>query len=153
MSNFFRVKVEPNISAFIKANLTDTIEYEDIVRQRNITLNLYGLMIGLGTILTFARVYFNFFFSIKASKNIHKAMVSSVLNSMMTFFDSHYIGNIVNRFSKDLNNIDEVVPLVIYEVFRVSILTRKQKNGHYTQFHLFLEHLPIHRYCILDNVC
>lgn len=80
---------------------------------------MYSLMILLGTVLTFARVYFNFFFSIKASRNIHKAMVSSVLNAVMTFFDSHYIGNIVNRFSKDLNNIDEVIPLVIYEVFRV----------------------------------
>lgn len=78
-------------------------------------------MILVGFILTFTRVYFNFFFSIRASKNIHKAMVSSVLNAVMTFFDSHYIGNIVNRFSKDLNNIDEVIPLVIYEVFRVSI--------------------------------
>lgn len=121
---FCRVKVEPNISALIKANLTDTEEYEDTVRQRNITLNLYSLMIALGTVMTFARVYFNFFFSIKASKNIHKAMVSSVLHSVMTFFDTHYIGNIVNRFSKDLNNIDEVVPLVIYEVFRVSFETR-----------------------------
>lgn len=104
----------------MKANLTDTIEYEDTVRQRNITLNLYSLMIVVGTTLTFARVYFNFFFSIKASRNIHKAMVTSVLNAVMTFFDSHYIGNIVNRFSKDMNNIDEVVPLVIYETFRVS---------------------------------
>lgn len=117
---FFRVKVEPNISALMKANLTNTTEYEDTLSQRNITLNLYSLMILVGTALTFARVYFNFFFSIKASKNIHKAMVSSVLNAVMTFFDSHYIGNIVNRFSKDMNNIDEVVPLVIYETFRVS---------------------------------
>lgn len=47
-------------------------------------------------------------------------MVSSVLNAVMTFFDCHYIGNIVNRFSKDLNNIDEVLPLIIYEVIRVN---------------------------------
>lgn len=117
--SFFRVKVEPNITSLIKANLTDTILYEDTVRQRNITLTLYSLMILVATVMTFARVYFNFFFSIRASKNIHKAMIGSVLHSAMTFFDRHYIGNIVNRFSKDLNNIDEVIPLNIYEVFRV----------------------------------
>lgn len=120
---FIRVKVEPNVSALIQANLTNTDQYEETVSQRNMTLNMYSLMILLGTILTFARVYFNFFFSIKASKNIHKAMVSSVLNAVMTFFDTHYIGNIINRFSKDLNNIDEAIPLVIYEVFRVRRIT------------------------------
>lgn len=145
------MKIEPNISALIQANLTNTSEYEDTVRQRNMTLNMYSLMILLGTILTFARVYFNFFFSIKASKNIHKAMVTSVINAVMTFFDSHYIGNIVNRFSKDLNNIDESVPLVIYEVFRVKFM--KEVISVFPKFCVFLEYLPIYWYCVPDNIC
>lgn len=81
---------------------------------------MYSVLILIGGVLTFAKVYVTFFLNIKATRNIHKAMVSSVLNAAMTFFDSHYIGNIVNRFSKDLNNVDEVLPLIIYEVFRVS---------------------------------
>lgn len=78
-------------------------------------------MIAIGTALTVVRVYFNFFFAVKASRNLHNAMASSVFHSIMSFFDSHFIGNIINRFSKDLNYIDEYMPLILYEVFRVSI--------------------------------
>lgn len=121
-----------------------------MVRQRSISLNLYSLMLIVGTILTFARVYFNFFFSVKASKNIHKAMTGSVLNAMMTFFDSHYIGNIVNRFSKDLYSIDEIIPLNIYEMFRVSFFKFFicEITGH-----IFLEHLPVDKCTCFDYIC
>lgn len=81
---------------------------------------MYTVITLLGTVLVFARAYGNFYFCLKASRNLHKCIVFSALNSFMTFFDSHFIGNIVNRFSKDLAIVDEYIPYIIYENFRVS---------------------------------
>lgn len=155
------MKFEPKIATLIKANLTNTTDYERTVEQRNMTLKLYSIMICLGILTTFARVYFNFFFSLKASRNIHKAMIASVLNSVMTFFDNNYIGNIVNRFSKDLNNIDEILPVVIYETFRVKrldtffiIMCLHTVLIFFGLNILFIvEHLFVSWYCLPDCIC
>uniref|UniRef100_A0A0U9HY04 Putative ABCC protein n=1 Tax=Chrysomela populi TaxID=154003 RepID=A0A0U9HY04_CHRPP len=94
----------------------------DLVTQRNQYLYIYCTLIAGGVLLVFSRTYFTFFLAVKASKNLHKAMNSSVLNSFMNFFDSHRIGNIINRFSKDLNTTDEILPLVVYEVTRNTLM-------------------------------
>lgn len=43
------------------------------------------------------------------------------MGATMAFFDNHYIGNILNRFSYDLNNIDETIPFLFPVLGNVSI--------------------------------
>ncbi|XP_023013490.2 probable multidrug resistance-associated protein lethal(2)03659 [Leptinotarsa decemlineata] len=115
------VNMEPSVTRFIKANLTDSSEYSETLETRNNYLRLFSIIQVVALVLVFSRTYMTFFFSLRASKNLHKSLNNSVLNSFMTFFDGHYIGNIINRFSKDLSTVDEVIPMTIYEVLRSTL--------------------------------
>ncbi|KAG5872834.1 hypothetical protein JTB14_020338 [Gonioctena quinquepunctata] len=112
------VNIEPNITNLARLNSTDDTEMNEIIAKRNGFLNFYGLFILAAVVLIFTRTYLTFFFSLRASKNLHEWITHSVCNSFMTFFDGHYIGNIINRFSKDVGTIDETIPLIFYEIMR-----------------------------------
>ena len=45
-----------------------------------------------------------------ASRKLHTKLLSNVLRSPMSFFDTTPLGRVLNRFSKDIYVIDEVVP-------------------------------------------
>ena len=47
---------------------------------------------------------------ILASRKLHNSMMSSILRSPMSFFDTTPLGRILNRFSKDIYTIDETIP-------------------------------------------
>jgi ATP-binding cassette subfamily C (CFTR/MRP) protein 4 len=55
----------------------------------------------------------------KASKNLHNNMLITILNTTMTFFNHHSSGRILNRFSKDLGCIDEVLPISLINTITV----------------------------------
>lgn len=58
--------------------------------------------------------------SFVASKNLHSKLIQSVLSSPLRFFETTPIGRILNRFSKDIENVDVMVmEAVEYFVNRV----------------------------------
>ncbi len=59
-------------------------------------------------------------FALFTTKALHERMLSSVTQTRIRFFDLNPIGRILNRFSKDVGNIDDVLPLTLYDLFQVS---------------------------------
>ena len=43
----------------------------------------------------------------KASINLHRTLLSSILKTKMSFFDVKPLGMIINRFSKDMETVGE----------------------------------------------
>ncbi|CAF0855506.1 unnamed protein product, partial [Brachionus calyciflorus] len=72
---------------------------------------IYGL-------LGFAQQFF-FFLSelievkmiMNSSRSLHQTMFKSIMHSTMQFFESTPIGRILNRFSKDLDSIEFIIPV------------------------------------------
>jgi len=48
--------------------------------------------------------------SVNASQILHDDMLSSILRSPLLFFDTTPIGRVLNRFSRDIETIDNVLP-------------------------------------------
>jgi ABC-type multidrug transport system fused ATPase/permease subunit len=71
--------------------------------------------IGLVLVISvFIREIVLFYGSISASKRIHTRLMESVMRAKFRFFDSTPLGQIMNRFSKDIEAIDQdVTPVAV----------------------------------------
>lgn len=77
-------------------------------------LGVYALL-GIAYILiSLIREGFLFWGSLHASFNIHKRLLNAVMHAKFKFFDSTPLGQLMNRFSKDVEAVDqEVAPVAI----------------------------------------
>jgi ATP-binding cassette, subfamily C (CFTR/MRP), member 4 len=46
-------------------------------------------------------------------------MLKSVLGTSVRFFDLNPVGRLLNRFSKDISNLDDVLPMALFEFLDV----------------------------------
>ena len=79
-----------------------------------------GCYLGIYAILGVVRIVFLLFNTltvaiagIKASRALHASMLKNILRSPMSFFDTTPVGRVLNRFSKDIYVIDELIPRVL----------------------------------------
>ena len=78
--------------------------------QQTRDLALYG---GLGfcqAVFVLLACFIQAFGSVMASRKLHQCLLLNILHSPMVFFETTPLGRIVNRFSKDLDTIDDLVP-------------------------------------------
>lgn len=54
--------------------------------------------------------------AVLTSRNFHSNLLRSILRSSMNFFESVPIGILINRFSKDINSLETILPVSINEV-------------------------------------
>lgn len=85
-------------------------------------LKLYTIFVLLIPIITLITIYILLRFGRNASYSLHKTMINHILNAVMTFFDTNYLGNVVNRFSYDLNIVDEKLPILFFHLLRVAFI-------------------------------
>ncbi|XP_056630497.1 ATP-binding cassette sub-family C member 4-like [Diorhabda sublineata] len=109
------LNLDNNKTFFINSNQTayysDTLAKENLIAQN--TFYLYALCLTVTSLLDLLTVYILLQFCKRASINIHKTLVKKISNAVMTFFDTHFIGNILNRFSQDMLNIDDNLSTVV----------------------------------------
>lgn len=108
-----------SINDSIQPNLTRA-ESSEIFMDTYISLYIYGGVVILGVILTSIRSYLFFKVSMLASKMLHAKMLHRILEAPLTFFTSNPCGRILNRFSKDMDAIDETLPKMHMDALQVS---------------------------------
>jgi ABC-type multidrug transport system fused ATPase/permease subunit len=97
-------------------------------------LGIYFLIGMLSLALTTLRLVTLFSGSLKASLHIHNQLLDRVLRAKVRFFDVTPLGRIVNRFSSDLETVDQAVApslsfllfsivATIYVIILISIIT------------------------------
>lgn len=55
----------------------------------------------------------------RASKNLHNSMFAGITMATMYFFNTNPSGRILNRFSKDMGQVDEVLPTTMIDMLQV----------------------------------
>lgn len=58
----------------------------------------------------------------RASKVLHDRMFAAILKTPMRFFDTNPSGRILNRFSRDMGAIDEIMPRVMLESIQIILV-------------------------------
>ena len=72
---------------------------------------LFGMISGLTLIAILVRAFLFVYVSIGASQNFHTRIFKAVLDAPINlFFDVTHVGEILNRFSGDLDHIDTQLP-------------------------------------------
>ncbi|KAE8709270.1 ABC transporter C family member 2 [Hibiscus syriacus] len=86
--------------------------------------NLVYSILSLGQVsVTLVNSYWLIISSLYAARRLHDAMLNSILRAPMTFFHTNPLGRIINRFAKDLGDIDRnVAPFVNMFLGQVSQL-------------------------------
>lgn len=80
------------------------------------------ILIGIAfSTFTALNVLFNFLGGINASRKIFNDLLTSVLDSKIRFFDSTPIGRIMNRFSKDIEGVDQDLSIMASHVIRCTL--------------------------------
>ena len=80
-------------------------------RQKNyINLVVYGSIALVSLLLTVACSFCFYLAALKASENLHDQMTTTVMKAPVLFFDTNPVGRILNRFSKDIGCMDDLLP-------------------------------------------
>ncbi|KAI4581558.1 hypothetical protein MJG53_010001 [Ovis ammon polii x Ovis aries] len=56
-----------------------------------------------------------FYILVNSSQTLHNKILESILRAPVLFFNSNPIGRILNRFSKDIGHMDDLLPLIIQD--------------------------------------
>jgi ABC-type bacteriocin/lantibiotic exporter with double-glycine peptidase domain len=70
-------------------------------------------------VLSIIRSFMFYALSILTAKKLHEKMLNSVVGTKVRFFDTNPIGRIMNRFSMDVGNLDDLLPSTTHEAIYV----------------------------------
>ncbi|XP_023231347.1 multidrug resistance-associated protein 4-like isoform X3 [Centruroides sculpturatus] len=77
----------------------------------------FGLICAVFFTMTISGLLlYNFF--IAASLKLHKNMFHCIIRTPISFLDNNPAGKILNRFSKDMNNVDDLLPINVHVALR-----------------------------------
>ncbi|XP_017083873.2 probable multidrug resistance-associated protein lethal(2)03659 [Drosophila eugracilis] len=70
-------------------------------------------------VLTIVRTMLFYKMAMRSSTQMHNAMYQGITRAAMYFFNTNPSGRILNRFSKDLGQLDEILPTVMLDVIQI----------------------------------
>ncbi|KAH0818723.1 hypothetical protein GEV33_004068 [Tenebrio molitor] len=110
------INIEHNLLNYTHHNMTNSEKFENINQKRHLMIYIFPVVLMSTAILTILRAIAFFLMAKKASYSIHKLVATKVIDAPMPFFDNHFVGNILNRFSEDLLYVDEKVSISLFNV-------------------------------------
>uniref|UniRef100_A0A1B6EBU9 ABC transmembrane type-1 domain-containing protein n=1 Tax=Clastoptera arizonana TaxID=38151 RepID=A0A1B6EBU9_9HEMI len=88
---------------------------------RNTSLYIFSALTLATICVTLVRSFLFFYSCTKASKRLHNHMFDSITRTTMRFFNNNSSGQILNRFSKDIGNIDEMLPGALMDCLQIGL--------------------------------
>lgn len=84
-------------------------------QQRNRYILTYAILIVVSTYIFIHRTFAFFTMCVRASINIHDMIFRGISRATMFFYNTNTSGRILNRFSRDIGNIDTLLPPVMMD--------------------------------------
>ncbi|KAF5283713.1 hypothetical protein FQR65_LT13748 [Abscondita terminalis] len=88
----------------------------------NTCIYIYTGITVATVILTLSRSLTFFYACMQSSVKLHDNMFGSIINATMRFFNTNSSGRILNRFSKDMGAIDELLPSAMIDCVQIFLI-------------------------------
>jgi ATP-binding cassette, subfamily C (CFTR/MRP), member 4 len=102
--------------------LKTVTEQDGKVQQQGSFLPLFVALVLASVFLGLLRGFAFFHVSLLASTQLHNQAFRSVLQSPLTFFVKNPLGRILNKFSSDLGQADETLPVILFQCLETLLL-------------------------------
>lgn len=93
--------------ASVSSSITDAVQNFKAEHSLMYYISVYALIGVLYSLLATFRIFVTFFTGIRASNRIFKRVLTTILRARLRFFDKTPLGRIMNRFSKDIESVDQ----------------------------------------------
>ncbi|XP_055326333.1 ATP-binding cassette sub-family C member 4-like [Sitodiplosis mosellana] len=98
------------------AERRSSILSETVEEKRELLLIIYTAIILLSTICVLCRSFSSFRMCLRISINLHDIIFRGITRAKMSFFNNNPSGRILNRFAKDISNVDSSLPSIMIDV-------------------------------------
>ncbi|XP_029941882.1 multidrug resistance-associated protein 4-like [Salarias fasciatus] len=82
-------------------------------------LGIYAGLTAAAVVFSYARSLVIFHVLVRAAQTLHNSMFNAVLRTPVLFFDVNPIGRILNRFSKDISQMDSMLPITFMDFYQL----------------------------------
>ncbi|KAM9674362.1 ATP-binding cassette sub-family C member 4-like isoform 1-T1 [Dama dama] len=97
-------------------------EDEEVVFVLNWFLGVYSGLTVSTVLFGITKSLLIFYILVNSSRTLHNKMLESILRSPVLFFHRNPIGRILNRFSKDIGHMDDLLPLTFLDFIQTFLL-------------------------------
>ncbi|XP_077965941.1 ATP-binding cassette sub-family C member 4-like isoform X2 [Styela clava] len=91
-------------TSFTSVNNTNTFD-------SSYYMKIYAVLSTMVFLIVLLRANLHFYICVTSGIQMHKKMFEAILRAPIRFFDTNPAGRILNRFSKDMGQIDEILPI------------------------------------------
>ncbi|KAH0544125.1 probable multidrug resistance-associated protein lethal(2)03659 [Cotesia glomerata] len=90
-------------------------------QDRYICIYIFSALTVMTVVITLVRSFAFFELCVRASKRLHDKMFRSISRATMRFFNTNTSGRVLNRFSKDMGAIDELLPIAMIDCIQIGL--------------------------------
>ncbi|XP_043334219.1 ATP-binding cassette sub-family C member 4-like isoform X1 [Cervus canadensis] len=94
----------------------------DVMLLLNWCLRVYSGLTVSTILFGITRSLLIFYVLVNSSQTLHNKILESILRAPVLFFNSNPIGRILNRFSKDIGHMDDLLPLIFQDFIQAFLL-------------------------------
>lgn len=107
----------------MQINETDNgiVEDPDSPLTREQCIYIYTGVTVLTIVVTLVRSWAFFYTCMRASIRLHDRMFRSISRATMRFFNTNTSGRVLNRFSKDMGAVDEILPTALIDCLQIGL--------------------------------
>ncbi|XP_075981808.1 ATP-binding cassette sub-family C member 4-like [Anticarsia gemmatalis] len=99
----------------------DSLIWAEQGLERNDYVIIFGVITLATIVVALIRAFLFFSLCMKSSITLHDQMFESISRSPMSFFHANPSGRILNRFSKDMGAVDELLPQAMLDCFQIML--------------------------------